>query len=342
MPHIARVQSEELKTRGDKAHAVYAAEGVLDGSSMSFYRDGLRQRIVITDPVFKTALAKLSPEAKNTATAKFVRTLGSITRWFGLSKTVLSPWFHITAYGRDAGAVLVNLQAASRGKLTDQETMYLVPRTLKSMVTFLPKIARGEWDGKTAHFIYKVFKNEGGINPMAHYDLDVISEDLQRRAFNLNSFKSKLYRGVDKTMQLMHFSDNAARMASWYEFLKMKNNGQDFTSEQDLLGFIQRNPEWGDIARDISKNLAGNFEQKGTSNLPRAGFMFWNAMIGGMKTAYNIINPQYGTYGLKSLGLLMMLALLSGIGDDEEDDDGAPLFNRQGEGVSNFVYGGGR
>ena len=340
MPHMARIMSDELKTRGDKFHATYAPEGVLDGRSKAFYRDGKRERIVVTDPVFAKSLTKLSKAQKDNVTNTFIRTMGTTTRWLALTRTVLSPTFHVTAFLRDAVQVLANTQAASRGKLSDAQALQLSSRIIPRMVRVLPSLLKGEWNGKNAHWAYKTYLNEGGINPMAHYDLDKITGDLDMLAFNRSSMGSRAARGAKTFMQLMHFSDNAARYAAWLEYLQMMNGGREFTSERDLSEFLRAHPSYAEVARDISKNITGNFEQKGASNAPRAFFMFWNAAMGGVKTVYNLVNPKYGTYGLKMMGLLMLAVAAQGAADDEEDEDGTPMWKRTNESVSQFHIGG--
>lgn len=339
MPHMARIMSDELKTRGDKFHATYAPEGILDGRSKAFYRNGKRERIVLTDEIAAQSLAKMSKAQKSNVTNTFIRHLGATTRWLGLTRTVLNPTFHITAFIRDMTLVLANTQAASRGKLSDAESLQLSGRIIPRMVRVLPMLLKGQWDGKNAHFTYKTYLNEGGINPMAHYDLDKITDDLDMLAFNRGSVGSRTARGAKTLMQVMHFSDNAARFSAWLEYLQMQNGGREFNSERDLIEFLRNHPEIANTARDISKNLTGNFEQKGAWGTPRSFWMFWNAIMGGVKTTYNLVNPKYGTYGLKAMGMLALLVAAQAAGDDEEDEDGTPMWKRRNESVGQFHIG---
>ena len=339
MPHMARIMSDELKTRGDKFHATYAPEGILDGRSKAFYRNGKRERLVLTDEIVSQSLAKMSKAQKNNVTNTFIRHLGATTRWLGLTRTVLNPTFHITAFIRDMTLVLANTQAASRGKLSDAESLQLSGRIIPRMVRVLPMLLKGQWDGKNAHFTYKTYLNEGGINPMAHYDLDKITDDLDMLAFKRGSVGSRAARGAKTLMQVMHFSDNAARFSAWLEYLQMQNGGREFNSERDLVEFLRNNPEIANTARDISKNLTGNFEQKGAWGTPRSFWMFWNAITGGVKTTYNLVNPKYGTYGLKAMGMLALLVAAQAAGDDEEDEDGTPMWKRRNESVGQFHIG---
>lgn len=339
MPHMARIMSDELKTRGDKFHATYAPEGILDGRSKAFYRNGKRERIVLTDEIAAQSLAKMSKAQKNNVTNTVIRHLGATTRWLGLTRTVLNPTFHITAFIRDMTLVLANTQAASRGKLSDAESLQLSGRIIPRMVRVLPMLLKGQWNGKNAHFTYKTYLNEGGINPMAHYDLDKITDDLDMLAFNRGSVGSRTARGAKTLMQVMHFSDNAARFSAWLEYLQMQNGGREFNSERDLIEFLRNHPEIANTARDISKNLTGNFEQKGAWGTPRSFWMFWNAIMGGVKTTYNLVNPKYGTYGLKAMGMLALLVAAQAAGDDEEDEDGTPMWKRRNESVGQFHLG---
>lgn len=339
MPHMARIMSDELKTRGDKFHATYAPEGILDGRSKAFYRNGKRERLVLTDEIVSQSLAKMSKAQKNNVTNTFIRHLGATTRWLGLTRTVLNPTFHITAFIRDMTLVLANTQAASRGKLSDAESLQLSGRIIPRMMRVLPMLLKGQWDGKNAHFTYKTYLNEGGINPMAHYDLDKITDDLDMLAFNRGSVGSRTARGAKTLMQVMHFSDNAARFSAWLEYLQMQNGGREFNSERDLIEFLRNNQEIANTARDISKNLTGNFEQKGAWGTPRSFWMFWNAIMGGVKTTYNLVNPKYGTYGLKAMGMLALLVAAQAAGDDEEDEDGTPMWKRRNESVGQFHLG---
>lgn len=339
MPHMARIMSDELKTRGDKFHATYAPEGIIDGRSKAFYRNGKRERLVITDEITTQSLAKIGKAQKNNVTNTFIRHLGAVTRWLGLTRTVLNPTFHVTAFLRDVTLVLANTQAASRGKLSDGEAAQLSSRVIPRMVRVLPMLLKGQWDGKNAHFTYKTYLNEGGINPMAHYDLDKITDDLDMLAFNRGSVGSRAARGAKSFMQIMHFSDNAARFSAWLEYLQMQNGGREFTSERDLVEFLRTHSEIASTARDISKNLTGNFEQKGAWGTPRSFWMFWNAIMGGVKTTYNLVNPKYGTYGLKAMGMLALLVAAQAAGDDEEDEDGTPMWKRRNESVGQFHLG---
>ena len=339
MPHMARIMSDELKTRGDKFHATYAPEGIIDGRSKAFYRNGKRERLVITDEITVQSLAKIGKAQKNNVTNTFIRHLGAVTRWLGLTRTVLNPTFHVTAFLRDMTLVLANTQAASRGKLSDGEAAQLSSRVIPRMVRVLPMLLKGQWDGQNAHFTYKTYLNEGGINPMAHYDLDKITDDLDMLAFNRGSVGSRAARGAKTFMQIMHFSDNAARFSAWLEYLQMQNGGREFTSERDLVEFLRTHSEIASTARDISKNLTGNFEQKGAWGTPRSFWMFWNAIMGGVKTTYNLVNPKYGTYGLKAMGMLALLVAAQAAGDDEEDEDGTPMWKRRNESVGQFHIG---
>ena len=339
VPQMAVVESAEFVKRPDSVEHVYAAEGLLDGRSRAFYVDGKRSRIAIRDETFVRALAKRRAAEKDSMLNTFIRWAGTVTRTLAMTRTVLAPMFHLKAFIRDNTMMLVNTQAASRGRITDSEALHLSTVGLARMWKSMPMILKGQYDKKKADWRYRVYLNEGGINPMAHYDTDKIVADLDVLAFGKSRSRQLMTHAARKFMDVTHASDNASRFAIWYEYLVMKHGNVEFRSEDDLNRFLAANPDIADTARDMSKNITGNFEQKGSDSTMRAFFMFWNAIMSGIKTTYHLFNPQHGTYGLKAAGLLMLMAFAMAHGDDEEDEDGTPLFKSQNRGSGSLCFG---
>lgn len=340
VPQMAGLESVELVNRKDNVEHAYAAEGVMDGRSRSFYVNGQRMRIVVRDPVFARALSKANQLERDSMMNNFVRYAGTTTRYLAMARTVFAPTFFIKSFIRDNTQLLVNVQAASRGKVTDAEAFTIGTRALGTAYKMMPTIMKGQWDKKKADFKYRVYLTEGGINPMAQYDTDKIAQDLDRQAFGKSKARRRIIEAGHKYMDMTHATDNAARFAAWYEYLKLRHGDADFTSEQELADFLRSNPEVADIARNISKNITGNFEQKGASAKMRNFFMFWNAIMGSIKTTYHMVNPEHGTYGLKALGTLMLMGFaMAGAEDDERDEDGTPMFKHERRGGGSMCFG---
>lgn len=340
-PSIARLESSELVSRADTAQAIYQAEGLMDGTSVSFFRDGKRQRLALTDPIFKASLAKRSPTAKDTMTHNAILYLGKLTRYLSLTKTVFSPTFHAVSLIRDAGVGTVNYQAASRGKLSDAEARQLGLKHAVGMMKTVGVVARSLANPKKGDFRYRVFKNQGGINTMAKYDMDIVLEDFDKYAYNTDGFRAKAAKFAKGAMTFAHLTDDVGRMTAWLNYLEMKH-GRPFASEGEMVTYLRANPDVANVARDISKNISTNFEQKGASNAPRALWIFWNASFGGMKTLYNMFNPKYGSQTAKNALLMAAVLVALEMGGAEDDDEEYPEWKQNNLGVNEVHIGGAR
>lgn len=312
---FALVNSSSLKNNGKGEYAM-SADGFLEGTTMTLYRNGKKVTLNITHPIMAEAIKK----RKAQAASNYLNTMTRITGLMGLSRTGL-PTFAKTAFFRDLTMSFVNVQAAFRGqeKMSDAEWLALGTKTGVGMMRYLPMIAKARLDMNNADWRYKVYRSEGGIGNATAYDIDSVNAALERDIFNKNSTKNRTKRGFRKYFDVLHASDDAARFALWMGYLE-KKHGSPFTSETQLVQFLKDNPNLSNIARDASKNITGNFEQRGMSRRLRSHYIFWSAIQAGMRGAYGLLNPRYGTYGIKAMSALAAYMMLGG--DDEEDEDG--------------------
>lgn len=315
IPGFVTFNSSTLKNKGDGEYAM-TADGFIEGNSITFYRNGEKVRMTVADQV----VAKAMKNAGEQATSAYFDTLSKVTGYMGLVRTSL-PTFAKTAWFRDATMVLTNIQAAFRGKedFSDLEWMALSGAVFRDMARYIPIMVNGRRNPENADFRYKVYRTEGGIGNTSAFSIDAVKKSLEVNVFESGSVKSTIKRKFDGYLDLIHVSDDAARFSLWMNYLEKKHGGK-FASEADLLKYLKDNPEIADRARDASKNITGNFEQRGVSRGMRSHFVFWNAIMKGIQNVYGMLNPRYGTYGMKSLGFLAAYIMMSG--SDEEDEDG--------------------
>lgn len=315
IPGFVTFNSSTLKNKGDGEYAMMA-DGFIEGNSITFYRNGEKVRMTVVDPV----VAKAMKKAGERATSAYFDTLAKVTGYMGLVRTGL-PTFAKTAWFRDATMVFTNIQAAFRGKedFSDLEWMALSGAVFRDMARYIPIMWNGRRDPENADFRYKVYRTEGGIGNTSAFSIDAVKKSLEVNVFESGSIKSTVKRKFDGYLDLLHISDDAARFSLWMNYLEKKHGGK-FASEADLLKYLKDNPEIADRARDASKNITGNFEQRGVSRGMRSHFVFWNAIMKGIQNVYGMLNPRYGTYGIKSLSVLAAYIMMSG--SDEEDEDG--------------------
>lgn len=326
---FATFNSSTLKNKGDGSYAL-SADGFIEGNNVTFFRDGKKVTMTITHPEMAAALKK----RKGEAASAYLNVITKATGMMGLTRTGL-PTFAKTAFLRDLGMAFFNVQAAFRGqeKLNSLEWLALGSKTARDMFRYAPIIAKSRWSPDNADWRYNVYRSEGGIGNVTGYDIESVDAALERDIFDAGSLKNKAKKGARRYLDLLHTSDDAARFALWMNYLE-KKNGAPFKSEQEMLTFLKSNPSVADIARNASKNITGNFEQRGMSRRLRAHFIFWQAIQAGMKNVYGLLNPRYGTYGIKSVGALMAYVMMSG--SDEEDDDGKSKASRM-KGLGNNI-----
>lgn len=315
---FATFNSSTLKNTGEGEYAM-SADGFLDGNSVTFYRNGEKVTMTIQHKALADALKKREQQHHSA----YFDGITKVTSFLGLVRTS-TPTFMKTAFLRDMGMAFFNVQAAFRGQEQDfsaADWLGLGTRTLRDMIRFIPMTAKARWDPQNADWLYKMYRSEGGIGKVTGYDVESVRSALERDVFEANSFKGKAKRGAEKYLDILHISDDAARFSVWVNYLQMKH-GSPFTSEAELANFLKSNKEIADKARNASKNITGNFEQRGMARGFRSHFMFWNAINAGMRTFYGMLNPRYGTYGIKSLSFLMAYIIAGGGGSDDRDEDG--------------------
>lgn len=328
---FATFNSSSLVNKGDGEYGMQA-DGFMNGTSVTFYKDGRKVNMTITDPVLAKALTK----RKNQATSAYLNTLTKVTAYLGLVRTG-TPTFAKTAFLRDAAVQFFNNQAAFRGRsgLSDAEHLALGYATARDMVKFAPMMVDARRKGmKDADWRYRLYRSEGGIGNSGMYDMETTRAFLERDVFGADKLSSKAKRAGETYLDVLHVTDDAARFSLWYNYL-IKRHGGEFATEADMVAYLRRNPDIADIARDASKNITGNFEQRGMDRAFRSHFIFWNAIQAGVRTFAGMINPRYGTYGLKSLAALAAFVWMSG--SDEEDEDGKLKDSRM-KGLGNNLW----
>lgn len=318
---FATFNSASLKNKGDGEYAM-EADGFIDGTAVTFYRGGEKVNMTITHPAMAAAIKK----RKGQATSAYLDAITRATAIMGLTRTAL-PTFAKTAFFRDLGMAFFNVQGAFRGKekMNDFQWAAMGIRVARDMVRYLPMIAKSRFNMDKADWRYKVYRSEGGIGTVTGYDVEGVNAALERDIFKRKSIKSRAQRAGRTYLDVLHASDDAARFSLWMNYLE-KKHGKAFTSEAELLTFLRENEAIANIARDASKNITGNFEQRGMSRGFRSHFIFWDAIQAGMRNIYGLLNPRYGTYGIKGLSALMAFIMMSG--DDEEDADGKSKESR--------------
>lgn len=331
-------------SKTDEGKYQQRAQGLVEGNTITFFENGNKYTATIVDPFLSKNLQRHRDAVdRDDSTFGLLRSVGNLTRLYAQVRTQ-TPAFFITSILRDSTQALLGHQQAFRGRsgLSDSEHMSLSMKTIAKAYSSLGMILKSRYDMEKADWRYKMYRKHGGVGHSAQFDLDTTRDALDADAFAGKDMFSKARQGVKggrkKYMDLMHSSDDAIRYATWMTFLEYKA-GRKFTSESDLQQFLANNPEVSALATEGSKNITGNFQNKGLGNqFERNVFMFWNANMVGLPNSIRSFNPRYGMAGIKMAsifgGLLAMQALMAGSAGD--DDDGKSKFFRL-KGIGDWV-----
>ena len=331
-------------SKTDEGKYQQRAQGLVEGNTITFFENGNKYTATIVDPFLSKNLQRHRDAVdRDDSTFGLLRSVGNLTRWYAQVRTQ-TPAFFITSILRDSTQALLGHQQAFRGRsgLSDSEHMALSLKTIAKAYSSLGMILKSRYDMEKADWRYKMYRKHGGVGHSAQFDLDTTRDALDADVFGSKDMFGKAKRGWNagrkKYMDLMHTSDDAIRYATWMTFLEHKA-GRKFTSEADLQQFLANNPEVSALATEGSKNITGNFQNKGLGNqFERNMFMFWNANMVGLPNSIRSFNPRYGMAGIKMAsifgGLLAMQALMAGSAGD--DDDGKSKFFRL-KGIGDWV-----
>lgn len=331
-------------SKTDQGKYQQRAQGLVEGNTITFFENGNKYTATIVDPFLSKNLQRHRDAVdRDDSTFSLLRSVGNLTRWYAQVRTQ-TPAFFITSILRDSTQALLGHQQAFRGRsgLSDSEHMALSLKTIAKAYSSLGMILKSRYDMEKADWRYKMYRKHGGVGHSAQFDLDTTRDALDADVFGSKDMFGKAKQGLTsgrkKYMDLMHSSDDAIRYATWMTFLEHKA-GRKFTSEADLQQFLANNPEVSALATEGSKNITGNFQNKGLGNqFERNMFMFWNANMVGLPNSIRSFNPRYGMAGIKMAsifgGLLAMQALMAGSAGD--DDDGKSKFFRL-KGIGDWV-----
>lgn len=331
-------------SKTDQGKYQQRAQGLVEGNTITFFENGNKYTATIVDPFLSKNLQRHRDAVdRDDSTFSLLRSVGNLTRWYAQVRTQ-TPAFFITSILRDSTQALLGHQQAFRGRsgLSDSEHMALSFKTIAKAYSSLGMILKSRYDMEKADWRYKMYRKHGGVGHSAQFDLDTTRDALDADVFGSKDMFGKAKQGLTsgrkKYMDLMHSSDDAIRYATWMTFLEHKA-GRKFTSEADLQQFLANNPEVRALATEGSKNITGNFQNKGLGNqFERNVFMFWNANMVGLPNSIRSFNPRYGMAGIKMAsifgGLLAMQALMAGSAGD--DDDGKSKFFRL-KGIGDWV-----
>ena len=331
-------------SKTDQGKYQQRAQGLVEGNTITFFENGNKYTATIVDPFLSKNLQRHRDAVdRDDSTFSLLRSVGNLTRWYAQVRTQ-TPAFFITSILRDSTQALLGHQQAFRGRsgLSDSEHMALSFKTIAKAYSSLGMILKSRYDMEKADWRYKMYRKHGGVGHSAQFDLDTTRDALDADVFGSKDMFGKAKQGLTsgrkKYMDLMHSSDDAIRYATWMTFLEHKA-GRKFTSEADLQQFLANNPEVSALATEGSKNITGNFQNKGLGNqFERNVFMFWNANMVGLPNSIRSFNPRYGMAGIKMAsifgGLLAMQALMAGSAGD--DDDGKSKFFRL-KGIGDWV-----
>lgn len=331
-------------SKTDQGKYQQRAQGLVEGNTITFFENSNKYTATIVDPFLSKNLQRHRDAVdRDDSTFSLLRSVGNLTRWYAQVRTQ-TPAFFITSILRDSTQALLGHQQAFRGRsgLTDSEHMALSFKTIAKAYSSLGMILKYRYDMEKADWRYKMYRKHGGVGHSAQFDLDTTRDALDADVFGSKDMFGKAKQGLTsgrkKYMDLMHSSDDAIRYATWMTFLEHKA-GRKFTSEADLQQFLANNPEVSALATEGSKNITGNFQNKGLGNqFERNVFMFWNANMVGLPNSIRSFNPRYGMAGIKMAsifgGLLAMQALMAGSAGD--DDDGKSKFFRL-KGIGDWV-----
>lgn len=322
-------------TKTDKGRYQQRADGFVKGNTITFFRDGMKHTVTVDDPIFAKALkAQRDSAAKDDVTQMYMKVLAKVVSWFAQVRTQTPPFF-VTSLFRDSAMTLVNHQAAFRGKsgLSAMEHQALAVETVAYAARNLGNMLKWRASPESADWRYKVYRKYGGVGHSEQFDLEntrkQLGEDVfaQHKGF-LGGVANKGTKAKRKWQDIMHASDDLLRFATWIKFVE-KKAGRKFSSEADLKSFLVNNPDISRLATDGSKNITGNFQNKGMGNqFERSHFIFWNAAMTGINSALRMLNPRYGMQGIAASGTLFSLMFLQGLSAPDDDDDGKSKFFR--------------
>ncbi len=347
---ISANQTHYVQKR-DEIGYQWRAPNLQDGSAWVVYKDGIKHTLTINDPVMREIHQKAkSWEHKSQAWSM----MAGITRALSAVRTALSPSYLPVAYSRDILTAMVNAQAAFRSikdgqVVTDEEANHLAMKIAARSISSVGGILKGKWTG-TRSWEYDVFKRVGGGLVMnarqdsegynRWFEQNLLQKSETTRQMAVNKAKA----GVTKLMQISHATEDSVRFATFMEFLEMRA-GRKFTSEQDLITFLQQNPKLREQAISGSKHITGNFEVKGNNVFFRSLFMFFNASMVGARSATHMFNPEHGSHAMKAMKLIAALSLASlammdaELGDDEDGKSKASRVSATENGICWGMFG---
>ena len=322
-------------TKTDEGRYQQRADGFVKGNTITFFRDGMKHTATVDDKIFAKALkAQRDSVEKDDMTQAYMKTMSGIVNMFARVRTQTPPFF-VTSLFRDSAMTLINHQAAFRGKsgLTGFEHQALAVETVAFAAKNLANMVKWKANPDSADWRYKVYRKYGGIGHSEQFDLEgtrkQLGEDVfdQRKGF-LGGVRKQGGKALGKWQDIMHASDDLLRFSTWLKFVE-KKAGRKFSSEADLKSYLVNNPDISRLATDGSKNITGNFQNKGMGNqFERAHFIFWNAAMTGINTALRVLNPRYGMQGIGAAGTLFSLMFLQGLSAPDDDEDGKSKFFR--------------
>ena len=322
-------------TKNQEGKYIQRADGLIKGSTFTFFRDGMKYTAVVDDPVLSRALkAQRDGAEKDSGGLGYMRMISGMTSMLARART-MTPKFFITSIFRDGSTALVNHQAAFRGKsgLTGLEHQALAIKTVAYAAKNLGNMLKWKANPDKADWRYKVYRKYGGIGNSEQFDLDSVRNQIGQNIFDKRGFLSGVKAAGRKYQDIMHASDDLIRFATWLTFLE-KKAGRNFTSEDDMRSFLVNNPDISSLATSGSKNITGNFQNKGIGNrFERSHFIFWNATMTGISNVFRMFNPRYGMQGIGAGTTLFTLMFLQGLGaPDDDDDEKSRLFRLKGLG----------
>lgn len=357
---VALTQNVQSVIEVNQAHFVQDGKGLRkswkgankqDPAVITVWRGNTQYTMRITD----THIADMIRKGDRREMTGVWQVLANVTRGMSLVRTSLSPTFVPAAFARDILTAIGNVQNAFRdlgaASLSDAQARELstrIPATaLKAAMSILSNNAKG-----TRSWEYDVFKRVGGgITMNARYDFEQANDWLSAELTTakdgtekpISNVLKRAKGGLKKATEISHAFEDATRFATFMEYLKLRNGGRDFNSEQELVSFLVANPELRDAAVTGSKAITGNFEVKGSNVGFRAAYMFFNASMVGLSTSVNMFDPRHGSHGLK-FGMLMAGAMLASMAmvdaDLGDDDDGKSKLSRIRKTGDNICVGG--
>lgn len=322
-------------TKTDKGRYQQRADGFVKGNTITFFRDGMKFTATVDDPIFAKALkAQRDSASKDDVTSMYMKTMSGIVSLFARVRTQTPPFF-VTSLFRDSAMTMLNHQAAFRGRsgLSAMDHQILAVETVAYAANNLANMIKWRANPNSADWRYVVYRKYGGIGHSEQFDLEHTRQQLGENVFDqhkgfLGGVANKGKKGINKWQDIMHASDDLLRFATWLKFVE-KKAGRKFTNEADLRSFLASNPDVSRLATDGSKNITGNFQNKGMGNqFERSHFIFWNAAMTGINSALRMLNPRYGMQGIISAGTLFSLMFLQGLSAPDDDDDGKSTFFR--------------